>query len=98
MKLDIKKPNFTAKPIDCSCRPLRIDESLCVGCNSCVNICQIDVFMPSDQPGKPPLILYPGECWYCGRCVMSCKTGALTLRHPVYNESFFKRSERADKT
>ncbi|MGF7057657.1 ferredoxin [Brassicibacter mesophilus] len=32
-------------------------------------------------------MMYPGECWYCGCCVIECPVeGAITLRHPLMNQ------------
>lgn len=60
---------------------------LCIGCNRCVDICQVDVFLPNPEKGKPPVALYAGECWYCGSCVVECpKKGAIKLRHPLMNQ------------
>lgn len=67
-------------------KPIVFDTSKCTGCNLCVEICQVDIFIPSSEKGSPPVILYPGECWYCGCCVMVCPSaGAITLRHPLMN-------------
>lgn len=34
--------------------------------------------------------MFPGECYYCGACVMVCpKKGALRLQHPVMNRAKF---------
>ena len=33
---------YTAEPTGSSARPLRFDPALCVGCNRCVDACQID--------------------------------------------------------
>ncbi|MCD7746929.1 MAG: 4Fe-4S binding protein [Firmicutes bacterium] len=93
--LDFKKPLLTARETGCSVSPLRFDEKLCVCCGRCAAICQSDVMMPSGEAGRHPIVLYPGECWYCGRCVMSCPTGAVTLHHPIYNETKFVRSKAA---
>ena len=66
--------------------PIIINEEKCNGCNRCVNICQVDLFIPDPEKGKPPFILYPGECWYCGCCVMECPVeGCIELRHPLMN-------------
>ena len=62
----------------------------CVGCNACVNICQVDILIPSPEKGKPPIVLYPGECYYCGACVMACPhDGAIRLEHPLMNRAKF---------
>ena len=34
--------------------PVRIDPTKCIGCNTCVEVCQIDVFIPNPEKGKPP--------------------------------------------
>ena len=34
--------------------------------------------------------MYPGECYYCGACVMVCpKPGAIRLSHPLMNRAKF---------
>lgn len=74
----------------CSARPLVFDEDRCVGCNRCVNICQVDILIPNPKKGGPPVVLYPGECYYCGSCVMVCpREGAIKLRHPLMNQAKF---------
>ena len=35
-------------------------------------------------------IFYPGECYYCGACVMACPhDGAIRLEHPLMNRAKF---------
>ena len=67
--------------------PVVFDMERCTGCNRCVEICQVDVFIPNPvRANKVPVVLYPGECWYCGCCVMVCpEEGAIELRHPLMN-------------
>ena len=87
MEYDFK---LSAVKIPSSARPIRFDETLCVGCNRCMNICQVDIFIPNPEKGKPPVVLYPGECYYCGSCVMVCpKPGAIRLDHPLMNQAKF---------
>lgn len=51
---------------------------------SAILFCQIR------EKGKPPIVMFPGECYYCGACVMVCpKKGALRLQHPVMNRAKF---------
>ncbi|MGB7605751.1 MAG: ferredoxin family protein [Lutisporaceae bacterium] len=70
-----------------SSNPIVYNKEKCIGCNRCVEICQVDILIPNPERGKPPIVLYPGECWYCGCCVMECPLeGAITLRHPLMNQ------------
>jgi NAD-dependent dihydropyrimidine dehydrogenase PreA subunit len=80
-KLDKQLPEMPAS------NPILFNAEICTGCNSCTDICQVDIFMPNPEKGKPPIVYYPGECWYCGCCVMVCPfEGAITLRHPLMNQ------------
>ena len=63
--------------------PITIDPGLCIGCDRCVNVCPVDLFLPTSERGGMPLILYPGECWYEGSCVDVCPVpGAIRLNRP----------------
>ena len=35
--------------------PVIFNPDLCQGCNTCVNVCQVDVFIPSPDEGSPPM-------------------------------------------
>ena len=74
-------------------RPVRFDGAKCVGCNRCLEVCQVDVFLPNAQKGKPPVVAFPGECWYCGCCVMECPHGAIELKHPLMNRARWVRRD-----
>ena len=77
-------------PIPCSARPIRFDSSLCIGCNRCASVCQCDILIPSTVKGEHPVVMYPGECYYCGACVMVCpRQGAIRLEHPLMNRAKF---------
>ena len=66
--------------------PLTFDPNLCNGCNLCVDVCQVDILIPNPEKGRPPVVLYPGECWYGGCCVDICpKPGAIRLHTPKMN-------------
>lgn len=66
-------------------RAIDFDPEICTGCNLCVNICRSDVLMPNPERRKPPIVLYPDECWYCGTCVLECNhPGAITMLHPLH--------------
>ena len=91
-------PEFTAVPVPCSTDPVKYDPELCVGCNRCVNICQCDILFPSPEKGGTPVVMYPGECYYCGACVMVCPhPGAIHLSHPLMNQAKFVPVKQMEK-
>ena len=69
-------------------KPIIMREEPCIGCMLCVEICQVDEFIPGpEKKKKVPLVQFPGECWYCGNCVEVCPVeGAIELRHPLMNQ------------
>ena len=74
--------------------PVRVDPDKCVGCNTCVETCQIDVFIPNPERGKPPIILHPEECWYCGCCAMDCPVpGAIDFNYPLALKPYWRNKE-----
>ncbi len=75
---------------------ISIDESKCIGCNHCADICRMQVIMRNPEPGKPPVVVYPDECWYCACCVEECHTGALQMRLPINQRTLFKRKETGE--
>lgn len=88
---------LTAREIPCSAEPLLFDDGLCIGCNRCMNVCQVDIMIPNPVRGKHPVVLYPGECYYCGSCVMECpREGAIRLQHPVMNRAKFVPVKRPE--
>jgi NAD-dependent dihydropyrimidine dehydrogenase PreA subunit len=63
--------------------PVTIFEDACTGCNLCLHVCPVDLFLPNVRKGGPPLVLYPGECWFEGSCVDVCpEPGAIVLNRP----------------
>lgn len=79
--------------------PVIFDGEVCNGCNNCVEICPMDILMPNPQKGKPPIILYPDECWYGGGCVKACPLadkGAITFNHPINQRVRWKRKETGE--
>ena len=72
--------------------PLSFNPEICDGCNRCIEVCQLDILAPHPEKGKPPLVLYPGECWYGGCCVAICpKPGAIKLNIPLMNRVRWKK-------
>ena len=65
-------------------RPVIFNPVICKGCNRCVEVCPIDVYIPNPEKGKSPIILHPDECWYCGTCVNECPVpGAVKFNWPL---------------
>lgn len=85
----MNKVEFTAVPVTCSSRPITFDSEKCTGCGKCAEVCQVDVMIPAEKKGEHPDVLYPGECYYCGSCVMACAFGAISLHHPLMNQTRF---------
>ena len=74
--------------------PVLFDPDICDGCNTCVEVCQIDVYIPHPQAGKPPIILHPEECWYCGCCANDCpRPGAMQFNWPLQQRGYWKNKE-----
>ncbi|UCC16590.1 MAG: ferredoxin family protein [Dehalococcoidales bacterium] len=72
-------------------KPVNFTEQ-CTGCNRCVEVCPIDVYIPNKEKGKPPVILHPDECWYCGTCVNECPvSGAVKFNWPLQQRGYWKR-------
>ena len=80
---------FKVKEAASSARPIIFDKEKCTGCNRCASVCQVDILVPSENKGEPPIVMYPGECYYCGSCVMACSFGAIRLKHPIMNRTKF---------
>jgi len=78
-------------------RPVIFDGELCNGCNLCVEVCQMDVFIPHHEKGNTPIILHPEECWYCGSCVEHCpNSGAIRLNYPLMQRVRWKRKDTGE--
>jgi len=67
------------------------DTSLCVGCETCIERCQMDALSMSEGHS----VLDPGRCIGCGLCVTTCPSGALTLiRKPSELQSTVPKNQR----
>ena len=78
--------------------PVIFNPDICNGCNQCIEVCQIDVYIPNAEKGKPPIILHPEECWYCGCCVDACnRPGAITFNWPLQQRGYWKRKATGER-
>ncbi len=75
--------------------PVIHDPKVCIGCNTCVEVCHQGIMVPNPKKGQPPIIMWPEECWPCGVCVQFCPLGlearAITQNHPVNQRVRWKR-------
>jgi NAD-dependent dihydropyrimidine dehydrogenase PreA subunit len=77
--------------------PLTFDPEICIGCNICVDICQVDILLPNPEVGEPPIVVYPDECWYDGSCVSACpEPAAITLNNMAGKQVCFRRKESGE--
>ncbi|WP_295640361.1 ferredoxin family protein [uncultured Mailhella sp.] len=63
--------------------PPVIDPQKCVGCGTCADICNSDIFVFDRATDAIPRIKYPDECWHCNSCVMDCPHHAVRLNIPL---------------
>ena len=94
---NVRKKVYATQNLITPSKPVVFDAHFCKGCNVCVNICQVDVFIPNPKKGQPPIILYPDECWVCGNCVYECpRLGAIRLNHPLMQRVRWKRKDTGE--
>ena len=62
---------------------VRIDLNRCIGCETCVNICPMDVFYFNQEAHKS-VIAYPENCQSCGQCFLNCKGRSLGISNDLY--------------
>lgn len=56
---------------------IRIDETRCVGCKACMDICPGNL-LGRGKEGKASL-KRPQDCWGCAACLKECPAGAISL-------------------
>lgn len=61
--------------------PPVIDESKCIRCGKCADICPLAVL--EFHRGSIPVVAYPDECWHCNACGLDCPRGAVSLQVPL---------------
>jgi len=95
--LQIKDSKIIVTPEEAPFEPVTIVVEMCNGCNRCVEICQVDVFLPAAEKGEPPVLFYPGECWHCGDCVNLCPVpGAILWNTMPKNRVHWKRKDTGE--
>lgn len=78
-------------------RPVIFNPEVCNGCNRCIEVCPIDVYIPNRDRGKQPIILHPDECWYCGTCVNECPVeGAVKFNWPLQQRGYWRRKDTGE--
>jgi NAD-dependent dihydropyrimidine dehydrogenase PreA subunit len=53
-----------------------------------------DSFINNPEKGKPPIVKYPEECWFCGSCITLCphgEQGAIRIVTPFMMRGSFKK-------
>jgi MinD superfamily P-loop ATPase len=74
------------------------NEEACNACGKCVDVCMCDAFVSNPEKGKPPIMKYPEECWFCGCCVTHCPNkdqGAIEIVTPFQMRGAFRRSGKS---
>lgn len=59
----------------------KIKYNKCNGCQTCYNICPMDV-ITWDKEINRPRVTYTEVCWHCGICYMECPKRAIEFQYP----------------
>ena len=62
---------------------IRTDLNKCIGCETCVSICPMDVFYFDPQAHKS-VLAYPENCQSCGQCYLNCQGRALGIANEAF--------------
>lgn len=63
---------------------IRIDLNQCIGCETCVGICPMDVFY-FDYEAHKSVLAYPENCQSCGQCYLNCQGRSLGISNETYS-------------
>lgn len=58
--------------------PIKIDYDVCVGCQTCVNVCKNHVYDWS-QEEEAPIMAREEECIQCFECIWNCPQDAISI-------------------
>ncbi len=56
-----------------------IDDSMCNGCELCIDVCPYHAIQSNGKKSPPTIIT--AACAGCGNCGAACPTGSITMRH-----------------
>ncbi len=79
-------PNFRGKPV--------VNDSKCVGCEACANVCPSGAIQVTDDPERKIRIITRdfGKCIFCGQCEANCITReGVKLSNTLYDLATFDR-------
>ena len=62
---------------------VRIDLNRCIGCETCVELCPMDVFY-FDHEARKSVMAYPENCQSCGQCFLNCQGRSLGISNDTY--------------
>lgn len=55
---------------------LKLDQSTCIGCGRCMEVCPQQVFVPE---GKKVMLADRDACMECGACALNCPVKAISV-------------------
>lgn len=59
---------------------LRLEDSSCIGCGMCINVCPHEVFILKDSKVE---IIDKDRCMECGACARNCPVSAIGVKSGV---------------
>ena len=61
----------------------RYDLNACIGCESCMTVCPMDVFR-FDYDQMKSVMAYPENCQSCGQCYVNCQGRSLVIGDSMF--------------
>jgi len=68
---------------------VEIREDACRGCQMCVELCPVKVFVRDEALGKAKVVLAE-DCFGCLSCAYLCPSGAIRHRGVVHVKNFYR--------